>query len=235
MNIIELFYKENSKEPAVHPALLNLSEVSAIIRIGQNTVGVVVPGGWYEYSLASDRLNGIELLNRSADKFIEMTSAWRKLHEVEPPKKIGRPAKAAADPTPITSATPRKTLTALADELLKNGVEAPQARVGAPLLTPVPASPPSPLAPVARPPVMEMPPRMAGSTHPFRDSSGLPTVIDLRDISTISGFGDGSNKVRMGLHRGGVRTVFIILKEGERFDDVYTSLYEKWYEINYPS
>jgi hypothetical protein len=227
MNIIELFYKENSKEPAVHPALLNLSEVSAIIRIGQNTVGVVVPGGWYEYSLASDRLNGIELLNKSADKFIEMTSAWRKLHEVEPPKKVGRPAKAAADPAAVTPATPRKTLTAIADELLKNGVEVPQYRA---------PTPPAP-APVqmTRPPVMEMPPRAAGTTHAFRDQSGLPTVIDMRDVSTMSGFGDGSNKVRMGLHRGGVRTVFMVLKDGERFDDAYTALYEKWYELNFPS
>jgi len=228
MNIIQLYYKENSKEPAIHEALINLSEVNAIIRIGQNTVGVVVPGGWYEYSLASERASGIELLNRSADKFIEMTAAWRKLHEVEPPKKVGRPAK-VVEPVAPTPATPRKALTAMADELLKSGV----------IVSPVqtrpqfPASPPSVVGQLG--PVMEMPPRMTGTVQAFRDVGGLPTVIDLRDVSTMSGFSDGSNKVRLGLHRGGARTVFMILKEGERFDGVYTVLYEKWYALNFPA
>jgi hypothetical protein len=223
MNIVQLYYKESSKEPAIHEALINLSEVNAIVRIGQNTVGVVVPGGWYEYALASDRLNGIELLNKSADKFIEMTSAWRKLHEVEPPKKAGRPAKAPADPAPITPATPRKTLTAMADELLKSGIAAAQVKA------PTPPFFPGQLGPVA-----EMPPRAAGLVHAFRDVGGLPTMIDMRDVSTMSGFSDGSNKVRLGLHRGGARTVFMILKDGERFDDAYTALYEKWYALNFP-
>jgi hypothetical protein len=222
MNIIQLYYKESSKEPAIHEALVNLSEVNAIIRIGQNTVGIVVPGGWYEYALASERTTGIELLNRSADKFIEMTAVWRKLHEVEPPKKAGRPAKAPEPVTP-TPATPRKALTAMADELLKSGV------VVSPVRSPAP--------PVSGQlgPVMEMPPRMTGTVQAFRDVGGLPTVIDLRDVSTMSGFSDGSNKVRLGLHRGGARTVFLGLKDGERFDDVYTALYERWYALNFPS
>lgn len=227
MPIISLFYRENSKELAVHEALIDMAQVSMVVRIGQNTVGLVVPGGWYEYSLASDRLNGIELLNRSADKFIELTNAWRKTREVEPPKKIGRPAK-APEPVAPTPETPRKTLTAMADQLLKNGAPA---KVGAPMLTPVPPAPPP--APVIRQPVAELPPRVAGSSHPFRDPSGLPTMIDLRDVSTISGFSDGSHKVRLGLHRGGARTVFMIIKDGQSFDEEYTNLYHKWYGLNF--
>ena len=50
-NIVRLYYKENSKEPAVNEALVDLAQVSMIVRIGQQTVGLVVPGGWYEYAL----------------------------------------------------------------------------------------------------------------------------------------------------------------------------------------
>jgi hypothetical protein len=232
MNIISLYYKESSKEPAVHEALIDISQVSMIVRIGQNTVGLVVPGGWYEYALASDRVNGIELLNKSADKYIELTNAWRKTHEFESSKKITRREKASMPFAPPidtpTPETPRKTLTAMADQLLKNGVAA---KVSAPLLTPVPPAAP---APAVRQPVAEMPPRPVGFTsHPFRDPSGLPTMIDLRDVSTISGFSDGSNKVRLGLHRGGARTVFMILQDGQNFDEEYTNLYHRWYGMNF--
>jgi hypothetical protein len=84
---------------------------------------------------------------------------------------------------------------------------------------------------MTRSPVQDMPPRTVGMVHPFKDSSGLPTTIDLRDIMTVTGFSDGSNKVRLGLHRGGVRTVFLVLKPGETFDAAYMSLYNKWLDV----
>lgn len=229
-NIIRLYYKENSKSPAVNEALIDLSKVSMIVRIGQQTVGLVVPGGWYEYSLVTDNLTGMEKTTRSADKFIELTDAWTRIHggEPEPVKKVTRKAAVAPAPFPNpmfapespttvpASLTERKTLTAMADKLIAAGVPVP----------PAPAS-------MIRTPVQDMPPRGAPATHPFKDPSGLPTMIDLRDVTTISGFTDGSNKVRLGLARGGARTVFLILKGGEQFETAYTALYEKWYALNY--
>jgi hypothetical protein len=232
LNIVRLYYKENSKEPAIHEALIDLSKVSMIVRIGQQTVGLVVPGGWYEYSLVTDNLTGIEKTTRSADKYIELTDAWTRVHggEPEPVKKVSRKAAVAPapfpEPAPVVekaatvpaSPTARNNLTAMADKLIAAGV-------------PLPPQP----APMVRPPVQELPPRTMASAHPFRDPSGLPTMIDLRDVTTISGFTDGSNKVRLGLARGGARTVFVILKDGEAFETAYTALYEKWYALNYNS
>ena len=239
-NIVRLYYKENSKEPAVNEALVDLAQVSMIVRIGQQTVGLVVPGGWYEYALVTDNLTGIEKTTRSADKFIELTSTWMKLHEVEPPKKLGHPAKAetpkAESAAPDFSKVPppgdewveklkdmkptatlngsaqRRTLTAMADKMISAGV--PQ---------------PAPLSASVRPPVM--PPRQVIAAHSFQDSSGLPITIDLRDIATMSPYTDGSRKVRMGLHRGGTRVVVLPVEIGETFETVYTYLYYKWAEI----
>jgi hypothetical protein len=236
MTIFQLFYKESSKDPAVHEAHINLQEVSMIVRIGQQTVGVVVPGGWHEFSLTHDNLMGIEKINKCADTYIDLMSAWREIHEPGAVKKTVRRAKtpeapiapivpaAVAEHLAAVKAAPtiveqRRALTALGDQIVKNGLAA------------APAPAPRPPVSMSRPPVQDMPPHTVGVTHPFKDSSGLPTMIDLRDIMTISGFSDGSNKVRLGLHRGSVRTVFLILKDGETFDAAYSKLYNKWVEL----